>query len=116
MAVIARKGVPAPIPAGSAARSGARTHAWTNHYGKLRRRTESGGEAVDSCPCLAAALVTPRMPVRRPRSRYRGMAVACRPGHPALCAVRGSACSATPSAASSCSRNSARRGSRYDRG
>lgn len=66
----ARKGVPAPI------RTGKRwvvehIHPWMNGYGygKFRRRTERSGEVVDFY--LAAARVTPRMPICRATSRSR---------------------------------------------
>jgi hypothetical protein len=40
-------------------------------YGELRRCTEKSGEAVDFYLCLATALVTLRMLIRRSTSRYR---------------------------------------------
>ncbi|MFE7314162.1 hypothetical protein ACFU7T_13860 [Streptomyces sp. NPDC057555] len=46
-----------------------RIHPWMKGYGTLRRRTERSGEAVDLY--LAAARVTPRMPICRAASRSR---------------------------------------------
>jgi hypothetical protein len=67
---IARKGVPAPIQAGSRWVV-ERTHQWINGYGKLRRCTETRQAVVDSYPFLAAALVVLRHLIQRARLRYR---------------------------------------------
>ena len=68
--VIARKGVPAPIQAGSRW-TVERTHAWMNGYGKLRRCTEKLRAVVDFYLFLAAALVVIRQLIQRARRRYR---------------------------------------------
>lgn len=67
---IARKGVPAPIQAGSRWVV-ERTHSWMNGYGKLRRCTEKRAAVVDFYLFLAAALVVIRHLIQRARSRYR---------------------------------------------
>jgi hypothetical protein len=67
---IARKGVPAPIQAGTRWVV-ERTHAWMNGYGKLRRCTERNAKVVDFYLYLAAALVTIRQLIQRARTRYR---------------------------------------------
>jgi hypothetical protein len=67
---IARKGVPAPIQAGTRWVV-ERTHSWMNGYGKLRRCTEQNSKIVDFCLYLAAALVTIRQLIQRARDRYR---------------------------------------------
>jgi len=67
---IARKGVPAPVQAGSRWVV-ERTHAWMNGYGKLRRCTEHSAQVVDFYLYLAAALVTIRQIIQRARTRYR---------------------------------------------
>ncbi len=67
---IARKGVPAPIQAGSRWVV-ERTHQWMNGYGKLRRCTEKHSAMVDFYLFLAAALVVIRRLIQRARSRYR---------------------------------------------
>jgi transposase len=67
---IARKGVPAPLQAGSRWVV-ERTHAWMNGYGKLRRCTETRAAVVDFYLFLAAALVVLRRLIQAPRSRYR---------------------------------------------
>ena len=67
---IARKGVPAPIQAGTRWVV-ERTHAWMNGYGKLRRCTERNAKIVDFYLYLAAALVTIRQLIQRARTRYR---------------------------------------------
>jgi transposase len=67
---IARKGVPAPLQAGSRWVV-ERTHAWMNGYGKLRRCTEKRAAVVDFYLFLAAALVVIRQLIQRARSRYR---------------------------------------------
>ena len=67
---IARKGVPAPIQAGSRWVV-ERTHQWMNGYGKLRRCTERRRPGVDFYLFLAAALVVLRQLIRRARLRYR---------------------------------------------
>ncbi len=67
---IARKGVPAPIQAGTRWVV-ERTHAWMNGYGKLCRCTGRNGKVVDFYLYLAAALVTIRQLIQRARTRYR---------------------------------------------
>jgi transposase len=67
---IARKGVPAPVPAGSRWVV-ERTHSWMNGYGKLRRCTEKRALVVDFYLFLAAALVVIRQLIQRARLRYR---------------------------------------------
>ena len=67
---IARKGVPAPIQAGSRWVV-ERTHQWMNGYGKLRRCTEQVRAVVDFYLFLAAALVVLRQLIQRARLRYR---------------------------------------------
>ncbi len=67
---IARKGVPAPIQAGSRWVV-ERTHQWMNGYGKLRRCTEKRQSVVDFYLFLAAALVVLRQLIQRARPRYR---------------------------------------------
>jgi hypothetical protein len=67
---IARKGIPAPIQAGTRWVV-ERTHAWMNGYGKLRRCTERNAKIVDFYLYLAAALVTIRQLIQRARTRYR---------------------------------------------
>ena len=67
---IARKGVPAPIQAGSRWVV-ERAHAWMNGYGKLRRCTEKLRPVVDLYLFLAAALVVLRQLIQRARLRYR---------------------------------------------
>ena len=67
---IARKGVPAPVQAGSRWVV-ERTHSWMNGYGKLRRCTEKRRTAVDFYLYLAAALVVIRQLIQRARTRYR---------------------------------------------
>ena len=67
---IARKGVPAPLQAGSRWVV-ERTHSWMNGYGKLRRCTEKRKAVVDFYLFLAAALVVLRRLIQRARSRYR---------------------------------------------
>jgi len=67
---IARKGVPAPVQAGTRWVV-ERTHAWMNGFGKLRRCTEKRRAAVDFYLFLAAALVVVRQLIHRARSRYR---------------------------------------------
>jgi transposase len=67
---IARKGVPAPIQAGSRWVV-ERTHSWMNGYGKLRRCTEKRRAVVDFYLFLAAALVVVRQLIQRARLRYR---------------------------------------------
>jgi transposase len=68
--VIARKGVPAPIQAGSRWKV-ERTHAWMNAYGKLRRCTEKRQAVVDFYLLLAATLVVLRRLIQAARVRYR---------------------------------------------
>jgi hypothetical protein len=67
---IARKGIPAPIQAGSRWVV-ERTHQWMNGYGKLRRCTEKLRPVVDFYLFLAAALVVIRQLIQRARLRYR---------------------------------------------
>ena len=67
---IARKGVPAPLQAGSRWVV-ERTHQWMNRYGKLRRCTEKVRAVVDFYLFLAAALVVLRQLIQRARLRYR---------------------------------------------
>jgi transposase len=67
---IARKGVPAPVQAGSRWVV-ERTHQWMNGYGKLRRCTEKLRPVVDFYLFLAAALVVLRQLIQRARFRYR---------------------------------------------
>ena len=67
---IARKGVPAPVQAGTRWVV-ERTHAWMNAYGKLRRCTERCRQVVDFYLFLAAALVVVRQLIHRARLRYR---------------------------------------------
>jgi transposase len=67
---LARKGVPAPLQAGSRWVV-ERTHSWMNGYGKLRRCTEKLQAAVDFYLFLAAALVVLRQLIQRARLRYR---------------------------------------------
>lgn len=67
---IARKGVPAPLQAGTRWVV-ERTHSWMNGYGKLRRCTEKRSAVVDFYLFLAAALVIIRQLIHRARSRYR---------------------------------------------
>jgi Transposase DDE domain len=68
--VIARKGIPAPIQAGTRWVV-ERTHSWMNSYGKLRRCTERDATIVDFYLYLAAALVVIRQLIQRARRRYR---------------------------------------------
>ncbi len=67
---IARRGVPAPIQAGTRWVV-ERTQAWMNGYGKLRRCTERDGAVVDLYLFLAAAFVVVRALIRRARQIYR---------------------------------------------
>src|SRR5215216_402608 len=67
---LARKGVPAPLQAGTRWVV-ERTHAWMNGYGKLRRCTERCRQVVDFYLFLAAALVVVRQLIQRARLRYR---------------------------------------------
>lgn len=67
---IARKGVPAPVQAGSRWVV-ERTHSWMNGYGKLRRCTEQRAAVIDFYLFLAAALVVLRQLIQRARLRYR---------------------------------------------
>ena len=67
---IARKGVPAPVQAGSRWVV-ERTHQWMNGYGKLRRCTEKRRAVVAFYLFLAAALVVLRQLIQRARLRYR---------------------------------------------
>jgi IS5 family transposase len=67
---IARKGVPAPLQAGTRWVV-ERTQAWMNGYGKLRRCTERDGAVVDFYLFLAATFVVVRALIRRARQIYR---------------------------------------------
>jgi hypothetical protein len=67
---IARKGVPAPLQAGSRWVV-ERAHSWMNGYGKLRRCTEKQAAVVDFYLFLAAALVVLRQLIQRARFLYR---------------------------------------------
>ncbi len=67
---IARKGVPAPVQAGSRWVV-ERTHQRMNGYGRLRRCTEKRQAIVDFYLFLAAALVVLRQLIQRARLRYR---------------------------------------------
>ncbi len=67
---IARKGVPAPLQAGTRWVV-ERTQAWMNGYGKLRRCTETNGRVVDFYLFLAAAFVVLRRLIQEARTRYR---------------------------------------------
>lgn len=67
---IARKGVPAPIQAGTRWVV-ERTHSWMNGFGKLRRCTEKAKAVADLYLFLAAALVVLRQLIQRARFRYR---------------------------------------------
>jgi hypothetical protein len=67
---IARKGVPAPVQAGSRWVV-ERCHSWMNGYGKLRRCTERDARVVDFYLYLAAAFVVVRRLIQQARTRYR---------------------------------------------
>jgi transposase len=67
---VARKGVPAPVQAGTRWVV-ERTHAWMNGYGKLRRCTERSRQVVDFYLFLAAAIVVVRRLIQQARLRYR---------------------------------------------
>ncbi len=67
---IARKGVPAPVQAGTRWVV-ERTHSWMNGFGKLRRCTEKVKAVVDFYLFLAAALVVVRQLIQRACHRYR---------------------------------------------
>jgi transposase len=67
---IARKGIPAPVQAGSRWVV-ERAHQWMNGFGKLRRCTEKLRPIVDFYLFLAAALVVIRRLIQCARSRYR---------------------------------------------
>ncbi|MFD8914219.1 IS5 family transposase [Streptomyces sp. NPDC059575] len=67
---IARKGVSAPIQAGTRWVI-ERTHSWMNGFGKLRRCIEKRSLVVDFYVYLAAAIVTLRMLTRRATPLYR---------------------------------------------
>lgn len=68
--VIACKGIPAPLQAGSRWVV-ERTQSWMNGYGKLRRCTERRGTVVDFYLFLAATFVVTRSLIRQARTRYR---------------------------------------------
>jgi hypothetical protein len=68
--VIARRGVPAPLQAGSRWVV-ERTQSWMNDYGKLRRCTEQAHCVVDFYLFLTAAIVVTRCIIQRARARYR---------------------------------------------
>lgn len=67
---IARKGVPAPLQAGTRWVV-ERTHSWMNGFGKLRRCTEKRSAVVDFYLFLAATIVVIRRLIQCARSRYR---------------------------------------------
>jgi transposase len=67
---IARKGIPAPLQAGTRWVV-ERTQAWMNGYGKLRRCTETNSRVVDFYLFLAAAFVVVRRLIQEARTRYR---------------------------------------------
>lgn len=67
---IARKGLSAPVQAGTRWVI-ERTHSWMNGFGKLRRCTEKRSLVVDFYVYLAAAIVTLRMLTRRATPLYR---------------------------------------------
>jgi hypothetical protein len=67
---IARKGVPAPVQAGTRWVV-ERVHAWMNGDGKLRRCTERDARIVDCYLYLAAAFVVVRRLIGQARTRYR---------------------------------------------
>ena len=69
-AVIARRGVPAPLQVGGRWVV-ERTHSWMNGFGKLRRCTERSGIVVDFYLLLAAAVVTTRRLINEARTRFR---------------------------------------------
>lgn len=69
-AMIARRGVPAPIQVGTRWVV-ERTHAWMNGFGKLRRCTETRRSVVEGYCLLAAVIVVIRCLIHRARSRYR---------------------------------------------
>ena len=64
---IARKGVPAPVQAGTRWVV-ERTHSWMNGYGKLRRCTERNGKVVDFYLYLAAPRHDPPADPASPRA------------------------------------------------
>jgi hypothetical protein len=74
---IARKGLPAPLQAGTRWVV-ERTQSWMNGYGKLRRCTENTRQVVDFYLFLAAAFVVTRCLIQRARTRYRW------PGRPTM--------------------------------
>jgi hypothetical protein len=67
---IARKGIPAPVQAGSRWVV-ERAHQWMNGFGKRRRCTEKLRPVVDFYLFLAAAIVVIRQLIQRARPRYR---------------------------------------------
>jgi Transposase DDE domain len=67
---IARKGLPAPVQAGTRWVV-ERTQAWMNGFGKLRRCTEPIKAVVDFYRFLAAAFVVTRCLIHRARLHYR---------------------------------------------
>ncbi len=69
-AVIARKGIPAPLQVGKRWVV-ERTQSWMNGYGKLRRCTEKTAAVVDFYLFLAAAFVVTRRLIQEARTRYR---------------------------------------------
>jgi transposase len=70
LADIAHRGIPAPIQAGTRWVV-ERTHAWLNHYGKIRRCTERRRACVGFYLTLACILITVRSLIRRAWTRYR---------------------------------------------
>src|SRR5680860_1063254 len=69
-AVIARKGVPAPLQVGKRWVV-ERTQAWMNGFGKVRHCTERNGRVVDFYLFLAAAFVITRCLIQQARDHYR---------------------------------------------
>jgi hypothetical protein len=68
-AVIARRGVPAPLQVGGRWVV-ERTHSWMNGFGNLRRCTERSGIVVDFYLFLAAVVTTRRL-INEARTRFR---------------------------------------------
>ena len=67
---IARRGEPAPVPAGRRWVV-ERTHAWINDHRKLARCTERRRRCVEFYLALAQVLVTVRALIRQAKTRYR---------------------------------------------
>ncbi|MGP4018817.1 IS5 family transposase [Saccharopolyspora sp. 5N708] len=68
--VIARKGLFAPIQAGTRWVV-ERGHSWMNNFGKLRRCTDRNATTVDFYLYLAAAIITVRQLIHHARTHYR---------------------------------------------